>query len=125
LFVWQLLHRRSQQLLTFVASDKGGFEKLGMISRGARFPPGPALIAAQSIKSGRTDGGVEKGAILDRMLPPPKAHECFLDNIFCVRPTIGPATSEEEQCRPKLCKTDLPSFIGSNSLHDLFTVFYL
>jgi hypothetical protein len=96
-----------------------------VINRRARFPPGPALFAPQAIEGGRTNGSVEEGAIVDRVLSPPKADKCLLDNVFSIGPAIGPAAGEEEQRRSQLCKTGLPSFIGSASLHDLFTVFYL
>jgi len=61
---------------------------------------------------------------VDRMAAPPKANECFLNDIFRVGPRPHPLPRKKQQARCERGKTNFPIFMSRDILHDLFTVFY-
>src|SRR5207245_9802469 len=81
-------------------------------------------IASKKIERDRANGCVKKRAIVDVVIAPPKFNESFLINVFGVGGRSRPLPREQDQAGRKLGKANLPIFIGSDILHDLFTVFY-
>lgn len=58
------------------------------------------------------------------MITSPKTDECFLNNVFRVGWRTDPLPGKKEQTWREIGKANLPLFIRSDILHDLFTVFY-
>jgi hypothetical protein len=83
-----------------------------------------ATIATEEIQRDGANRCIKQRAVANAVIASPKTNECFLNNIFGVGWRTNPLPGKKEQTRRELGEANSPLFIGSDILHDLFTVFY-
>jgi hypothetical protein len=123
LLVRQAGHGVGQSALRFIIALEMRLDRLLALEQSGGLTARASRIAPEQIETDRTHGCEKKRAILDRMLSPPEAHECFLDDVFGVGTRSHPLPGEKNQPGRELRKTFFPIFMANDIVHDLFTVF--